>query len=40
MIREVKKEDLEALLELYLYLHEDSIPKQDELSMILQGNKQ
>ena len=30
MIREEKKEDLEALLELYLYLHEDSIPKQDE----------
>ena len=26
MIREAKKEDLEALLELYLYLHEDSIP--------------
>ena len=30
MIREAKKEDLEALLKLYLYLHEDSIPKQDE----------
>ena len=30
MIREAKKEDLEALLELYLYLHEDSIPKHDE----------
>ena len=30
MIREVRKEDLEALLERYLYLHEDSIPKHDE----------
>ena len=30
MIREAKKGDLEALLELYLYLHEDSIPKHDE----------
>ena len=30
MIREARKEDLEALLELYLYLHEDSIPKKDE----------
>ena len=30
MIREARKEDLEALLELYLYLHEDSIPRQDE----------
>ncbi len=26
MIREARKEDLNALLELYLYLHEDSIP--------------
>ena len=30
MIREARKKDLEALLELYLYLHEDSIPKHDE----------
>ena len=30
MVREARKEDLKALLELYLYLHEDSIPKQDE----------
>ena len=30
MIREAKKEDLEGLLKLYLYLHEDSIPKHDE----------
>ena len=27
MVREAKKEDLDALLKLYLYLHEDSIPK-------------
>ena len=30
MVRESKKEDLEGLLKLYLYLHEDSIPKHDE----------
>jgi len=30
MIREATKKDLTALLELYLYLHEDSIPEQDE----------
>ena len=29
MIREATKNDLKALLELYLYLHEDSIPEQD-----------
>ncbi len=30
MIREATKNDLAALLELYLFLHEDSIPEQDE----------
>ena len=30
MIREANKDDLKALLELYLYLHEDSIPDQSE----------
>lgn len=30
MIREANKNDLNALQELYLYLHEDSIPNQDE----------
>ncbi len=30
MIREAVKEDLKALLELYLYLHEDSVPDFDE----------
>ncbi|MBO4859495.1 MAG: GNAT family N-acetyltransferase [Treponema sp.] len=30
MIREATKNDLTALLELYLYLHEDSIPEQNE----------
>ena len=30
MIREANKNDLKALLELYLFLHEDSIPNQDE----------
>ena len=30
MIREAKKEDLDELLELYLYLHEDSIPEHSE----------
>ena len=29
MIREAKREDLAKLLELYLYLHEDSIPEHD-----------
>jgi len=29
MVREAKREDLRALLELYLYLHEDSIPEFD-----------
>ena len=29
MIREANKNDLKELLELYLYLHEDSIPNQD-----------
>ena len=30
MVREVRKEDLNALLELYLFLHEDSIPEMSE----------
>ncbi len=30
MVREVKKEDLEGLLELYLHLHEKSIPENNE----------
>ena len=30
MIREAVKEDLQELLELYLYLHEDSIPEDSE----------
>ena len=29
MVREVVKEDLDSLLELYLFLHEDSIPEPD-----------
>ncbi len=29
MVREVVKEDLDALLDLYLFLHEDSIPEHD-----------
>ena len=29
MIREARKEDLQAILELYLYLHEESIPEQN-----------
>ena len=29
MVREVIKEDLDALLNLYLFLHEDSIPEHD-----------
>ncbi len=27
MVREARKEDLDALLKLYLFLHEDSIPE-------------
>ena len=30
MLREAKIDDLNAILELYLYLHEDSIPEKDE----------
>ncbi len=30
MVREARIEDLNALLELYLFLHEDSIPEMDE----------
>ena len=30
MVREAKKEELQELLELYLNLHEDSIPEQNE----------
>lgn len=30
MIREAEKRDLDAILELYLFLHEDSIPEKDE----------
>ncbi len=30
MVREAKENDLDALLELYLYLHEDHIPEHDE----------
>lgn len=30
MVREVVKEDLDALLDLYLFLHEDSVPENDE----------
>lgn len=29
MVREARREDLQALLELYLFLHEKSIPAQD-----------
>ena len=29
MVREVVKEDLDALLDLYMFLHEDSIPDHD-----------
>ena len=29
MIREAKREDLNALLELYLYLHEETLPEND-----------
>lgn len=30
MVREAMKDDLDALLELYLFLHEETIPKYDE----------
>ena len=30
MVREAVKSDLDAILELYLFLHEDSIPEKDE----------
>ena len=30
MVREVRKEDLDVLLNLYLFLHEDSIPEMNE----------
>lgn len=30
MVREAYKEDLQEILELYLYLHEESVPKQSE----------
>lgn len=30
MIREVKQEDLEELLQLYLYLHEETVPEDSE----------
>ena len=30
MVREAEQSDLDAILELYLFLHEDSIPKKDE----------
>ena len=30
MVREARKDELDDLLELYLYLHEDSIPDHDE----------
>ena len=30
MVREARMEDLDALLELYLFLHEDSIPDHDQ----------
>lgn len=30
MVREAKKDDLSSLLELYLFLHEDRIPEQNE----------
>ncbi len=31
MVRESRKEDLKEILELYLHLHEESIPKQSDL---------
>ena len=30
MVREVDQRDLDAILELYLFLHQDSIPEKDE----------
>ena len=30
MVREAQQSDLDAILELYLFLHEDSIPEKDE----------
>ena len=30
MVREAVQSDLDAILELYLFLHEDSIPEEDE----------
>ena len=30
MIREARREDLDQMLELYLYLHEESIPQHDD----------
>ena len=30
MVREAKKDDMEALLKLYLFLHEENIPEQNE----------
>ena len=30
MVREAEQSDLDAILELYLFLHEDSIPEKDE----------
>ena len=30
MIREAKKEDLQGILELYLFLHETDIPQESE----------
>ena len=30
MVREAEQRDLDAILELYLFLHEDSIPEKDE----------
>ena len=30
MVREAKKDDLEALLKLYLFLHEENLPEQNE----------
>lgn len=30
MVREAKKEDLKEILELYLFLHEESVPEQSE----------
>lgn len=33
MVREAQQNDLEAILELYLHLHEDSLPEKDEYLM-------